>query len=57
MQQIQKKPSRRVLKRSCSEIMLQIYRRAPMPKCDLNKVGGKQRATLLKSHFGMGVLS
>ena len=56
MQQIQKKPSRRVLKRSCSEIMLQIYRRAPMPKCDLNKVG-KQLATLLKSHFGMGVLS
>ena len=33
----------------CSENMRQIYRRTPMPKCDF-------KATLLKSHFGMGVL-
>ena len=31
------------------ENMQQIYRIAPMPKCDF-------KATLLKSHFGMGVL-
>ena len=33
----------------CYENMQQIYRIAPMPKCDF-------KATLLKSHFGMGVL-
>ena len=33
-----KQPSRRVLKKSCSENMQQIYRRTPMPKCDVNKV-------------------
>ena len=32
--------------------MQQIYRRTPMPKCDLNKV----KTTLFKSHFGIGVL-
>ena len=40
-----------VLWKRCSENVQQIYRRTPMPKCDLNKV-----ETLLKSHFDMGVL-
>ena len=35
---LQKQPSRGVLKERCSEKMQQIYRRAPMPKCDFNKV-------------------
>ena len=35
---IQKQPSRLVLKKRRSENMQQIYRRTPMPKCDLNKV-------------------
>ena len=30
--------SRGVLKKRCSENMLQIYRRTPMPKCDFNKI-------------------
>ena len=33
-----KQPFIGVLKKSCSENMQQIYRRAPMPKCDFNKV-------------------
>ena len=39
-----------VLRKRCSENMQHIYRRIPMPKCDLNYWN------LLKSHFGMGVL-
>ena len=35
---LQKQPSRGVLKKKCSENIQQIYRRTPMPKCDLNKV-------------------
>ena len=35
---IQKQPSIGVLIKRCSENMLQIYRRAPMSKCDFNKV-------------------
>ena len=35
---MQKQPSRGVLIKMCSENMQQIYRRAPMPKCDFNKV-------------------
>ena len=35
---LQKQPSRVVLKKRCSENMQQVYRRAPMPKCDFNKV-------------------
>ena len=31
----QKQPSRGVLRKRCSENMQQIYRRTPMPKCDL----------------------
>ena len=49
----QKQPSRGVLIKSCPENKQQIYRRAPMPKCDFNKVADQ---LLLKSHFGMGVL-
>ena len=32
------KPFRGVLRKRCSEIMQQIYRRTPMPKCDFSKV-------------------
>ena len=35
---MQEQPSRGVLMKRCSENMQQIYRRTPMPKCDLNKV-------------------
>ena len=49
--QNQKQPFRGVLRKQFSENMQQIYRRTSMPKYDFNKV-----ATLLKSHFGMGVL-
>ena len=45
----QKQPSRDVLKKSCSKNMQQIYSKTPMSKCDF-------KATLWKSHFGMGVL-
>ena len=34
----QRQPSRGVPRKRCSENMLQICRRTPMPKCDLNKV-------------------
>ena len=34
----QKQPSRGVLRKSCSGNMQQIYRRATMSKCNLNKV-------------------
>ena len=34
----QKQPPRGVPRKSCSEIMQQIYRRTPMPKCNFNKV-------------------
>ena len=35
---IQKQPSRNVLKKRCSASMQQIHRRTPKPKCDFNKV-------------------
>ena len=35
--------------------MQQIYRRAPMPKCDFSKVTKQREATLMKSHFGKDV--
>ena len=44
---VQKQPPRGVLKKRYSENMQQIYRRTPM-LCNF--------ATLLKLHFGMGVL-
>ena len=34
----QKRPSQDVFMKKCSEHMQQIYRRSPMPKCDLNVV-------------------
>ena len=61
----QKQPSRCVLIKRCPENIQQIYRiasmlkcdyrKAPMLKCDFNKCWSCL-ATLLKSHFGMGVL-
>ena len=38
-----KQPSRGVFKKRCSENMQKIYMRAPMPKCDFNKGGWKER--------------
>ena len=52
----QKQSPRGVPRKRCSENMQQTYRRTPMPKCDFNKVAKQSKATLLKSHFGMGVL-
>ena len=49
---IQKQTSKGVLRKRCSGNIQQIYRRKPMPKCDLSKVA----ATLLKSYFGMCIL-
>ena len=49
----QKQRFRGVFMKRCSETMQQIYRRTPVAKCDFNKVA---LATLLKSHFAMGVL-
>ena len=34
----QMQPSRDVIKKRCSWNMQQVYKRAPMPKCDFNKV-------------------
>ena len=48
---VQKQPSRSVLRKRCSENMQQIYRRTPMPKCDFNKVALLR--TLLKGCFWM----
>ena len=42
--------------KTCSENMQQNYRRISMPKCDFNKVALHCFATLLKSHFSMGIL-
>ena len=38
----QKQPSRGVLRKMCSDNMKQIYRRAPMPKCDSNNIKKKK---------------
>ena len=38
MFEVQKQPSRGVLRKRCSESVHQIYWRTPMPKCDLNKI-------------------
>ena len=51
-----KQPTGCVLRKRCSETMQQIYRRKPIPECDLNKVATQLYATLLESHFGTGVL-
>ena len=34
---MQKQPSRGILRKTCSENMQQTYRRTPLPKCDFNK--------------------
>ena len=49
------KKFRNVLRKRYSENIQQIYRRTLKPKCDFNKVAWAT-ATLLKPHFGMGVL-
>ena len=51
MTPLQKQPSRAVLIKRCSEKMQQIYRKAPMTKCDFSC-----KETLLKSYFSMGLL-
>ena len=38
MYSFQKQPPRRILRKSCSENMQQIYWKTPMSKCDFNKV-------------------
>ena len=48
----QKQLPRGVLSKRCSENTQQFYRRTPTPKGDFSKVA----ATLLKPHFGMGIL-
>ena len=53
---MQEQPSVGDLKKTNSENLQQIYRRTAMPKCDFNKVALLCFATLLNSHFGMGVL-
>ena len=35
---LEKQPSRSVRRKMCSEYMLEIYKRAPMPMCNFNKV-------------------
>ena len=46
---LQKQPPAAALIKTSSENMQEIYRRTTMPKCD--------KATLLKSHLSLGVLS
>ena len=45
----QKQPSRGVLRKRCCENMQQIYRRIPMPKCDLNKVASAIKVSQRKN--------
>ena len=49
---IQKQPSGGVLRKRCSKNMQQVYRRAPMPKCDFNKAALQipWKTKLLKCH-------
>ena len=68
LKELQEQPSRGFPFKRWSENRQQIYRRTPMSKCDFNKVAGEDPcrsavsikllgiATLLKSHFGTGVL-
>ena len=48
---LQKQPSRRVVRKWCSENMQQIYRRTLIPKCDFNKVAASFHSTFLKKHL------
>ena len=50
---LQKQPFRGVLIKKCSEGMQQIYRRTPMPKCDLNKVAKQLLAKHVTKHLWM----
>ena len=56
---IQKQPSRVVLRKRCFENMLQIYGRTPIQKllCNFIEIAFPHGCSpVLKSHFGMGVL-
>ena len=46
--ELQKQPSKDVLRKRYSENMQQIFKKTPMLKCDLNK---DAKASLLKSHL------
>ena len=50
---IQKQPSRGVLRKSCSENMLQISRRTPMTKSTLNKVALQKKVALKNTSGGL----
>ena len=45
----QKQPPRGVPRKRCSENMQQIYRRAPLPKCNFNKVSKSTNMLNIKS--------
>ena len=53
---MQKQPSRDLLRRKYSETMQQIYRRTPMLKCDFNKVALQLKDTA-SEHCNDDVLS
>ena len=38
LEDVQMQPPRGVLRKRCSQNMHQIYKRTPMPKCDLKKI-------------------
>ena len=48
---LQKQPSRGVLKKRCSENMQKIYRKTPMPKCDLKEVSNRTSAWVFSYKF------
>ena len=49
---IQKKPSRGVLRKRCSENIQQIYRRIPIPKSDFNKIAKQSNHTWNHTRHG-----
>ena len=49
--QVQNQSPRRVLRKSCSENMQQMYRRTPMSKCDFNKVAKQKHLWWDKRDF------
>ena len=51
----QKQLFRSVLGKRCSENMQQIYRRAPIPKCDFNKVAKQLFNTFSTEHLWMAL--
>ena len=50
---MQKQPSRDLLRRKCSETMQQIYRRTPMLKYDFNKVALQLKDTSEGPHLNI----